>query len=95
MGCPLPTYRKGEEEEASQEARAMGGVPLGVGFGPLFPFFTGGKRKERERERKRGGGAAPPLVQLGLVKGGAPLTWPLSYPPIRPNRPNTSPGGFR
>ena len=69
---PALVYKGGEEEEAGQEARAMGGVLLGVGS-PLFLSSPEGKGR---RGRGRGKGARPLLlVLLRLPRRGARARW--------------------
>ena len=94
---PPPTYIKGEEEEAGPRGGAPRGSPTWTPSPSRIrpPSFLPPEREKGkgERGRRKEGGRTPPLVQFGLGKGGAPLTWPFSSPPIRPNGPNTSPGG--
>ena len=59
---------------------ALLGLPVQVGFGPLFLFPLGEGGKEEEERRK--GGRPPTLVQFGLGLGARATTWP--PPPLSP-----------
>ena len=60
LGFPPPPYiKEGRRRRPTKRGAPWGSptrTPLLVGFAPLFPFLSEGKRKERER------GLRPPLL---------------------------------
>ena len=71
-GAPLPPYIKDQGEEAAgQEEGAPGRSPTPTGCRtPSFPSWSRRGKEGKEREEGKGG-AAPLLVQFGLVGEGA------------------------
>ena len=76
LGAPLPPYIKeqGGRPAGPRGSAKEGGVLLLVGVGLPFPSPTRKREGEGKRGRGRGkeGLRPPPLVQFGLLKGGAP-----------------------
>ena len=66
LGCPPPLYIKERRRKLARGRAPWGGVLLGVGFAPPFPFFH---RREKEGEGEGKGMLPPPLVQFGLPWG--------------------------
>ena len=85
LEVPLSPYiKEWRRRRGSAPMAHPGGVllPPGVGFLPFHVVGVGDK--EGEREEKEGGGAAPPLVQFGLVLGGGAR--PASPSPLKPSK---------